>query len=94
MCRNHFTFWVGSWLAYLWHRVVVKWYDGLMIRFWPYGRWPREWRDLFTVCGVFGHGRIVRLYEKDNEDCDCGADHTYKGCARCHSAVDQVEGER
>lgn len=47
---NSFTFWAGANLIYVWCRFVRdpyrRAYDGLMIRFWPYDRWPEEWRSL------------------------------------------------
>lgn len=45
--RNRFTLWAGSWLAVVWYRKIARLYDELMLRCWPYDRWPREWKDLF-----------------------------------------------
>lgn len=50
--RYRVMFWtVATWILvtpalirYRWHRI----YDYLMITFWPYDRWPREWKDLFS----------------------------------------------
>lgn len=42
----------------------------------------------YLVCGWLGHSYVRQLLEKGNEVCDCGADHTYKGCVRCRAAVD------
>lgn len=46
MCRNRYTLWLGSWLGVArcrWQRL----YDDVMIRVWPYDRFPKEWRSLF-----------------------------------------------
>lgn len=46
MCSNRLTLWAGSWVTYLWHRRVLGVYDDLMIKLWPYDRWPEEWRSV------------------------------------------------
>lgn len=51
LLRNRFTFWAGSWICLIigvTHRQVRHGYDTLMIRLWPYGRWPGEWKDMFA----------------------------------------------
>lgn len=41
------------------------------------------------LCALLGHARLGTLTEKGNEHCDCGADHTYRGCIRCRASVDR-----
>jgi hypothetical protein len=53
--------------------------------------WLRTYTG-FRVCALLGHATCVLLWQRGNEDCDCGADHTYWGCARCRMACD-IEGE-
>lgn len=48
LCRNSLTLWAGSWICYGWAGGRGL-YDDAMIRFWPYGLFPGEWKDL-----VFG----------------------------------------
>ncbi len=45
--RFSWRLWVGSWVALGRYR-VVRLYDTLMIRFWPYGIFPGEWKDLVS----------------------------------------------
>lgn len=40
-------------------------------------------------CALLGHSYAVKLWEGGNENCDCGADHTYQGCIRCGAAMDE-----
>lgn len=47
--------------------------------------WHSWWG--YVLCAALGHSTIERMYQKGNEDCDCGADHTYVGCSRCRVAV-------
>lgn len=42
----------------------------------------------YLLCALLGHKEGGRFLEKGNELCDCGADHTYYGCVRCHFALD------
>jgi ribosomal protein L37AE/L43A len=42
----------------------------------------------YVVCDWLGHSYARKLTERGNEDCDCGADHTYLGCVRCRAAFD------
>lgn len=42
--------WVGTWIPYIGARIRFGWqrlYDEAMVRWWPYDRWPREWRSVF-----------------------------------------------
>lgn len=47
MCLNRWTFWAGAWLG-VGHMKLIGCYDTLMLRFWPYDRWPGEWKDLVS----------------------------------------------
>lgn len=49
---------------------------------------PRVSRVLAALCRRLGHSYAVRTYERGNENCDCGADHSYPGCVRCGEATD------
>lgn len=43
---------------------------------------PRRFWDTYygyLLCRLFGHSRRAILQQKGNEECDCGADHTYVG---------------
>jgi len=48
--------------------------------------WWRSW-----LCALLGHSYPTRLYEYGNERCDCPADHTYPGCARCGAHMNVEE---
>jgi hypothetical protein len=39
------------------------------------------WKGRF--CKLVGHKPVATLFEGGNDECDCGADHTYLGCPRC-----------
>jgi hypothetical protein len=45
------------------------------------------------LCKLLGHKPAVTLFEKDNEECDCGADHTYQGCPRCRENLESWDDE-
>ena len=65
--RRHFSWrlWAWSWIA-MWIGVgryrAYRLYDALMIRFWPYGVFPGEWKDL-----VFGPSENNEEREKRKE---------------------------
>lgn len=44
---NPFMARLGYWILCIDHK-RMRAYDELMIRFWPYERYPREWHDLFS----------------------------------------------
>jgi len=44
--------------------------------------WP------YWFCKLFGHRVPTLLFQKGNEECDCGADHTYFGCSRCRQYLE------
>lgn len=43
--------------------------------------WHTYWG--YRLCSLLGHARLVTQFQEGNEDCDCGADHTYPACSRC-----------
>jgi hypothetical protein len=45
------------------------------------------------MCKLFFHKEMVLFYEKGNEDCNCGADHTYYGCSRCGQSLEDFIAE-
>jgi len=49
--------------------------------------WTTYWG--YLLCAFLGHKEGGRFLERGNEFCDCGADHTYYGCTRCRSALDE-----
>lgn len=46
LTRNRYTLWAGSWLAVIGSHLGGI-YDELMLRLWPYDRYPHEWKSLF-----------------------------------------------
>lgn len=50
---------------------------------------PEVGWKLARLCAMLGHSYPVRTWEGGNENCDCGADHTYQGCVRCGAAMSE-----
>lgn len=50
----------------------------------------RFWRTYwgYRLCSLLGHARPVRRFQRGNEECDCGADHTCIVCSRCDASVE------
>lgn len=40
------SLWLESWWMLARRRFYWA-YDAVMIKFWPYDRWPNEWKDVF-----------------------------------------------
>lgn len=43
----------------------------------------------YLLCRALGHSFSARMMQRGSEECDCGANHTYLGCIRCRTAVDE-----